>query len=459
MTTGRRIVVDNATLSGVERITGVSQTRNLSNTDNDIICLEKIITAILFSDELIGVDDYTDKYRASRLKQFYFVSFIKMEDSVYSTLAKGAAEFANGMLFSFEGSKPAGDVVSFFEALRLYPQMRWDVFVSSEYLTLSLLVNNKDHTQYENSIDAAFRNEDTDQRMIVGGEEIRPSFSVSGHPEIGDIKAFQNALASGNPKYTGHGHRDILNRLVFGYGWVAERTHFYNAFAAMNGADAYLSPLRDAFCESCCRIKSRSQVNSLLEQLKNKSQLTLASIVEPSGHAQFAMRLPFFTAYYISKMDNPKQCIEQALSDRQRSEFQECRVVFQNFAHLSQQDKYKEVNKILRYLQQSCDALMKKYAVSTGNGLQFSLSLGLAGPSISGSFKLGQLFRDYRYNSFSRIFRNMAVDLTNVERLGELYDKLRSSVLEHKEATYSQIPTTPKFMENRESSYGRPAKL
>ena len=295
--------------------------------------------------------------------------------------------------------------------------------------------------------------------MVIGGEEICPSFSVSGHPEINDIKTFQKALASGNPSYKGHGHRDILNRLVFGYGWVAERTHFYNAFAALNGADAFLSPLRDAFCESCWRIKSRSQVNSLLEELKKKSKLTLASIVEPSGHAQFAMRLPFFTGYYISKVDTPQQCIEQALSDRKRPEFQECRVVFQNFAHLSQQDRYKEVNKILRYLQQSCDALMKKYAVSTQSGLQFSLSLGLAGPSVSTSFKLGQLFRDYRYNSFSRIFRNMAVDLTNVERLGELYDKVRLSVVEHKEATYSQIPTTPRFMENRESSHGRPAEL
>jgi hypothetical protein len=46
MTTNRLILVDNATLSGIERLTGESQTLNLHNIDNDILCLEKLITAI-----------------------------------------------------------------------------------------------------------------------------------------------------------------------------------------------------------------------------------------------------------------------------------------------------------------------------------------------------------------------------------------------------------------------------
>jgi hypothetical protein len=77
MVTNRRILVDNATLSGVERITGVSRTLNLNNIHNDILCLEKLITAILFSDTLIGIDDYKDKYRSSRLKNFWFYFFFE----------------------------------------------------------------------------------------------------------------------------------------------------------------------------------------------------------------------------------------------------------------------------------------------------------------------------------------------------------------------------------------------
>jgi hypothetical protein len=459
MTTTRKILVDNATLSGVERITGASQTLNLSNINNDILCLEKLITAILFSDELIGIDDYKDQYRSSRLKEFDFVSFSKIDNATYATIAKESADFARSMLFSFDGSKPAGDVVSFFEALRIDPQLRWDVFVSSEYLTLSFLVSDSKATGYETAIDSAFRNESTDQDMVSSETDFRPTFSVERHPEINDVKDFIHAISSNNPNYRGLGSRDILHRLIFGYGWTAERSHFYNSIAAIKEADAFLSPLRDAFSESCCRLQSRSQVNSLLEQLKRTSQQTLASIVEPSGNAKFVMRLPFFTSYFISKADNPKQCIELALSHRHREEFQDCRTIFHNLAHLSQPDRYKEANRILMYIDQSCKSMMNKYAVTTGSGVPFSLSLGLSGLNISTSIKLGSLFRYYKNRHFSRIFRNMAVDMLNVERLGAMYDKICSSIHRHPKYTYSRIPTTPKFMEEKESSHGRPAQL
>ncbi|HEX3883668.1 MAG TPA: hypothetical protein VHW66_13490 [Stellaceae bacterium] len=459
MSTNRRILVDNATLSGVERITGITQTRNLNNIDNDILCLEKLVTAILFSDELIGVDDYKDELRSGRLKNFDFIKFFKIDEPTYSTLAAEAATFARSMAFSFEGSKPAGDVISFFEALRIDPQLRWDVWVSSEYLTLSFLVKNPKYAPYERSIDSAFRHENTDRGLVDAGTDYRPAFSVAERPEITDVKDFVHALSSNNPQYAGMDGKSALDRVLFGYGWVAERSHFYNAVAHMQRADTYLAPLRDAFCESCCRIDYPSQMIGLLESLKEKSQQTLSSILEPSGQAKFAMRLPFFTAYLISRTDNPKQCIDLALSMRSTSEFQECRTIFHNLNHLTAANKVQEVNGILKYLDQSCTNLMKKYAVSTENGLQFSLSLGFTGVNLGASAKLSQLFRSYKNRSFARVFRNIAQDMLNVERLGGLYDRVCSSIRKHSEATYPKISTTPKYMEHKESPHSRLAKL
>jgi hypothetical protein len=301
MTTNRLILVDNATLSGVQRLTGESQTLNLNYIDNDILCLEKLITAILFSDSLIGIDDYKDDFRSQRLKNLNFIDFINIEGEAYNTLARDAAEFARSMAFSFDGSKPAGDVVSFFESLRIAPQLRWDIFTSSEYLTLSLLVKHTRDIRYETAIDSVFRNENTDGDNTSAGESFSPAVSVEKHPEIADIKALVQAFASENSNYSGSSSGSLLDRLIFGYGWAAERSHFYNAVAAMKGADAFLAPLRDAFCESCCRLESRSQVNGLLESLKSKTQEALVKIVDPSGRARFAMKLPLFAAYFISK--------------------------------------------------------------------------------------------------------------------------------------------------------------
>jgi hypothetical protein len=82
---------------------------NLNNISNDILCLEKLLTGILFSDELIGVDDYKDKYRSRRLKDFDYIAFSGIDPPTYSALATDAAAFARSMTFSLEGTKPAGD--------------------------------------------------------------------------------------------------------------------------------------------------------------------------------------------------------------------------------------------------------------------------------------------------------------------------------------------------------------
>jgi len=379
--------------------------------------------------------------------------------SEYESLANEAAAFAQNMTFSFEGAKPAGDVVRFFEALRIDPQLRWDVFVSSEYLTLAFLVEDTKYTPHEAAIDSILRSEETDRRLIKGETNFQPTISVAGRRDITDIKDLVHALSSKNGQYKGVDLKGTLDRAVFGYGWAAERSHFYNAVAAREGANVYLAPLRDAFCESCCRIDYPSQVDALLDTLKSNSQQTMASILEPSGQAKFALRLPFFTAYLISKTDNPNQCIDLALSMRSNREFQECRTIFHNLDHLSASRKTEEINGILKYLDQSFTKLLKKYAVSTGNGAQFSLSLGLAGINIGASLKLDNLFRSYKNRSFARIFRNIAQDMLNIERLGGLYDKVCSSIIEHPDANHPRISTAPKFMEDKENEYGRPVDL
>ncbi|MBX3124959.1 MAG: hypothetical protein KF854_17850 [Nitrospira sp.] len=455
----RTVLIDNSTLSGVQRLTGEAQTLNLNNIDNDILCLEKLVTAILFSDRVISVDDYKEKYRSERLKRFGFVDFIKLDTETATVLSKNAADFASSMVFEFDGSKPAGDVVNFFEALRIDPQLRWDVFVSSEYLTLTLLVQDTKATQHELAIDSVFRHESADAGAVTNPQEMAHPVSVEGRSDISDIKDLVQAFRSGNSQYRGPGHKSLLQRIVFGYGWAAERSHFYNAVAAIHNADAYLAPLRDAFCESCCRIESRSQVNNLLERLKSHSQETLSKIVEAGGGARFAVKLPFFTAYLISQCDNPAQCIEKALELRSSKDFKGCRTVLYNLENAKQQDKHKEINQILGYLEQSADALMKTYAVTTDGGKQFSLSLGLTGPSIGTSFKLSNLFSSYENKPFTRVFRNIAQDMLNVEKLGGLHEKLCSTIREHKKATYPQIAVTPKFMEDKENEYGRPAEL
>lgn len=456
--TSRNALIDNATLSGVERLTGASKTLNLNYTDGDIVCLEKLVTAILFSDRLIAVDDYKSKFRSNRIKNFEFVEFLDLHDDKYRSLSMEAAFFAKEMAFSFEGSKPAGDVVSFFEALRIDPQLRWSCFVSSEYLTLSYLLRDTKLDGWERSVDSLFRNEDTDRMLSSSGTDFQPKFGVAESNGITEVKKFIGRILLNNSNSKGTDGKGTIEKLIFGYGWAAERSHFYHSVAEMFNAEPFLAPLRDAFCESCYRIDYHSDVSSLIENLKRRSHDTLVSILEPSGQAKFAMRLPFFTAYLISRTRNAAECIDLALDLRSKDEFQDCRTIFQNLQHLPGGDRIKEINGIMQYLEQSLLNLMKKYAVETANGIQFSLSLGLSGLNMGVSGKMSGLLRSYKNRPFSLVFRNLAQDMLNVERLGGLHDKLCSSIREHEDAHHPRITATPKFMENRSNKYGRPVE-
>ncbi|MFO0070017.1 MAG: hypothetical protein ACK529_07620, partial [Alphaproteobacteria bacterium] len=59
-------LIDNATLTAVQRIMGDAPTRSKDNIDIDIIALENFVQAILFYDQIIVIDDYKEAYRKER---------------------------------------------------------------------------------------------------------------------------------------------------------------------------------------------------------------------------------------------------------------------------------------------------------------------------------------------------------------------------------------------------------
>ncbi len=290
----RKSLIDNSTLSGVERLVGFSQIKNLNYIDNDILCLEKLITAILFSDKIFSIDDYKEDFRNQRLRRFGFIDFLSLGEEKARSIKAHSVEFAKEMIFSFNGSKPTGDVLVFFDSLRIDPQLRWDVYVSSEYLTLSYLVHDRREKRYETAVDCTFRHEVNDRLQTDGEVSDSGKIGVTGRSEIESIKDLVSAFKSSNPNFVRQDGKSALERMIFGYGWVAERSSFYSSISADIGADLYLAPLRDAFCESCLRIDYPGQVNSLVSNLKAKSQKTLELILEPSGSAKFAAKMPFF---------------------------------------------------------------------------------------------------------------------------------------------------------------------
>ena len=62
----RFALVDNATLTAIQRLLGQIPVKNTYTIDGDILAMESLLQAILFYDEVVFLDDYKEQHRASR---------------------------------------------------------------------------------------------------------------------------------------------------------------------------------------------------------------------------------------------------------------------------------------------------------------------------------------------------------------------------------------------------------
>jgi len=309
-------IIDNSTLSAVERLLGTTIVKNLNNTDHDIVCFEKLITAILFNDNLYLIDDYKPQYSERRKNIFSFITPLNLNDEDYSKASKSAAEFAQELVFGLKGSELIGDVNDFFEQLMLKPQMRWDIFSSSEYLTLTYLVSREDAKESVANRIAAFGNEYSDAQRNENSKAV--SVSIADKDTGGSLETIKDYIdrkCLSNPNSSGTGHQSTLESVVFGYGWAGERTKFYEQIAQDRAMNLVLSPLRDAFSIAALGIDNLTNTDRFIN---NASSDILSSVVEyhsiTDGAAQ-TFAVPFFTAWVMSQNEvrSPRDAISFVL--------------------------------------------------------------------------------------------------------------------------------------------------
>ena len=83
-------LIDNASLTAVERTVGKIVVKNPDTINGDLVAFENLVQAILFYDELICVDNYKSEYRSARINDFEFIRFLSPDsyglDQIHDTL-------------------------------------------------------------------------------------------------------------------------------------------------------------------------------------------------------------------------------------------------------------------------------------------------------------------------------------------------------------------------------------
>jgi len=75
----RNVLIDNSTVTAVDRIMGNVPLNSYYQVDGNIAALESFIQAILFSDDVLCVDDYRSDLTLDRKNRYPFIHWISRQ--------------------------------------------------------------------------------------------------------------------------------------------------------------------------------------------------------------------------------------------------------------------------------------------------------------------------------------------------------------------------------------------
>lgn len=317
----RHALVDNSTLSAVQRVLGQIPIKNKHLIDADIPALESFIQAILFYDDLIFLDDYKESYRSSRKAFFDKLTGYRLNKQAYNLLVEQAKQLTEDVVLNVAGGKIVdGDFAPFFEMLRMNLVFTWDMASSTFYLTVKALEGSDgiDRLKY-GQLSSMIYSELMEKKGVISavdnqepilydsqGNRIRQNYSVGG--KDGRISAQAETFFAS------------LN-------WLAFRTILYTLAAKVLNIDLCLHPIRNSFQVNLLAKTGSdpSKIQLVISAMNGEVHKAINNIFEITQPFVLQQNLPMFTAWLAEKTGNSSRFIETAYELRQEKVFIDAR--------------------------------------------------------------------------------------------------------------------------------------
>lgn len=456
----RYALIDHSTLTAVQRICGHIPIKNKTAIDGDIAAFENFVQAILFYDELIYVDDYKEQFRQDRAEFFPYMRAVPIDHFGYQDVLDHAKSLTDEIGLRIQGGQvAASEVGRFLQALGMHTAFTWDLASSKWFLNLKMLVGNHndlDRERYKSLASLIFNDGESSYSNINRRPD--PSFTIldsKGRPanREGDISA-------------------QLSMFTASLNWLALRTAFYTTISTTYRVDAILHPIRSAYQAS---IAAKFNANDpsflpLLERMAGKTREAVRNIRSATEPLIFEQSLPLFSAWMVNQVGKPSQVIEKAFEMRGSPLFSQARaqlIELEDLQRNSERSAFlKKANKLVRGIDDLSHLMCETYGVNTPNGLPISpiiQAINVASPyapipELPFRVPLPSGLRELRYRKgFRGVFRNITHDLTAVERLGSIHEKLTSQARLTKDAFDQAIKLEDRRFFGKSSHWKRPA--
>lgn len=428
-------LIDNASLTAVQRVLGQVVVKNPDTVNGDLVAFENFLHAILFYDTLVCVDNYKEEHKDERNKTFNYIRFLSPKEFGLQELENKAKSETDSIHPEIRaGEFVDDDFRQLLEMLKLNMVCTWDLRSSVYYLTMKMLgqPNTPEFHKYS-EISSAIFNELADARDTRG----RWSQDVCLIGSDGHIHTKQEMAQAAEAHSRGKGGTTrALDMFVASLNWIAYKAIYYSLAAKHLKADTFLHPIRHAYQLHWMRktgAYGHDFSSKLVDALAKRMSASISEIVDNGRSAALPLELPIFSAWLTAQSGDIRAVIPAALELRSRTDIQEVRSVLREIRIAYDETGIAEANKSVekwkKQLDKAAKNLKQAYGLDTGQGVQGSFLMKIYNsvaavkglpqfPEFDFKVPIPDFIRTNRSNGFSHLYKDVAAELTTVERLG-----------------------------------------
>ena len=436
-----KVLIDNSTLTAVQRLLGDIVIKNKSTIDGDILALENLIQCILLYDEIKFVDDYKESHRKSRNKRFDFIDKLEIDQINYKKLISLAKKSHKDI--HIKKGKFQGEMKDIMESLKMNMIFTWDIQSSEYFLWGKMLTGSESSLKDE---------EQFKQQMALMMNQCRSSgtsglpFMLEGKNSKGQKIKKSLSMKNSNQE-TEEQISDQTQLLINSLSWISLRTKFYLMTAKKENTDLFLHPIRNAFHINVLEQSSSETYTFqfIKEELNGTIKNTYKEITKSNRFKCGLLKLPIFSAWIISKVSSPEEIIPYALDLKSRKDFKRLREIL--FRLKENNFDLKQSNKFGLDIKNSLSKIEEEYCIRNNQGKLLS-SIAFAFDLFTKNYSsllikgLGLIESPLRQTTTGHLFRSITKDLLSVSKMGDLHEKITSNVrLDDKEAYDQYIKT------------------
>jgi hypothetical protein len=235
-----------------------------------------------------------------------------------------------------------------------------------------------------------------------------------------------------------------LDMFIASLNWLAYKAIYYSLAAKYLRADTFLHPIRHAYQIHWMRktgAYGHDFTAKLVASLSNNVSTSVSEIIDNGRTAAVSIDVPVFSAWLAAEAGDVGAVLPSALELKDTQTFQDIRGLLRGIRIAYDEEGLTSANKRVRKWQKelarASGNLKREYGLDAGQGAQGSFLMkvynsiaGLAGlpllPEIEFEIRLPEFVQSNTTRSFGNLYKDIASELTAVERLGGVRDLLAS---------------------------------